>query len=184
MELSLRVGSSFLDLADASDDAIGETLVGRVRRALMHGEAPSAAVIVRPERLDVIGLGPIVEQDLGVGRFLSTLTRSRTREPVGDVLAVGIVGTVRLAPPTGGERVPLALVFLEWPDCRWWEWKALLDPTDGHLLEQTETRLRAVDGDAMPPGLGRWWSTGRHLRGDVLFDRWPGRPAPESEVVH
>ena len=183
MELQLRVGSSFRDQRQTTDDELGQYLVGRVKEALERGSAPPSALLVRPERLDCLGLAPVVQAGMNVGRFVSTLTRSRTVEPTGEVLAVGVLGTVQTRPPGGGEQVPMVVVFLEWPDCRWWQWKALLGPS-GELLGATQTLNRAVDGDAMPHGLGRWWSTGRKLPGEVRFDRWPGRPAPTADHVH
>ncbi|MCA9570968.1 MAG: hypothetical protein KC656_24175 [Myxococcales bacterium] len=183
MELRVRVGSFFRDLEGLADEELGQQLVALVRRGVPLKAAPTVAVIGRPERLDLVGLKEIADQGWSVGRFIAGLTRAETGPDVGSVRIIGLMGTVEITPKGGEGRVPMAIVFLEWPDCRWWQWKALVEPTTREILEDTETITRAVDGDPMPDGLGRWWSAGRHLRGDVRFDHWPARPTPDADAV-
>ena len=57
--------------------------------------------------------------------------------------------------------VPMAICFIEWPDNRWWFFKALVDPENAQIREDTAVILRAVEGDPMPGRLGRWWALGR-----------------------
>lgn len=179
MQLQLRVSSLFRDLSAETDDGLGERLVEMVRRASDKAEAPPAVAVVRGERLDVVGLAPIVEKKIRPGTFVAGLTRAEMGPSVGDPLAVGIIGTVGYRPPGAEARVPMVMVFLEWEDCRWWHWKALLDPATGDIRPETETWTCAVEGDPMPQGLGRWWSLGRRMTRRMQFDRWP-----EAPLVH
>jgi hypothetical protein len=114
------------------------------------------------------------------GRFLLR-SGPRRRGQAGGARAGGGPGV----PASDGPGVPVGVVFLEWADCRWWHWRAVLG-ADGRPLEGGETLWRAVDGDALPTGVGRWWSLGR-LSGNVVqyaapdADDLDDRPSP---VVH
>lgn len=168
------------------DDALGEHLVGLVRDAAVRGAAPPVAVVVRPERTELLELGGLAGSGLSVPMLLAGLSRSAP-EGVGAPVAIGVLGRFLYrapgAPP--GPGAPVALAFLEWPDCRWWHWRVALDASGGPR-DDTELRLRAVDGDALPNGLGRWWSLGR--RSGAVIRYGPPRPAAPpvaaSPLVH
>jgi hypothetical protein len=183
MELSVRVASVFQDTTVLSDEALGQELAERVRKAVERRQAPTVALIARPERLDFVGLRTVVEEQLPVQRFIAGLTRAHV-DAVGAASAVGVMGTVGARTPDGSGRVPMAVVFLEWPDCRWWYWRALVDPVEQVLRADTETVRRAVDGDPLPSGFGRWWTVGRHLRRSLRFDGWPPEVADGAAMVH
>lgn len=142
------------------DEARGEHLAALVRDAVPRRSAAPVALVFRGERVDLADLREVSAAGVHAGWFLATLTRAEVDrgEPVG---AVGMMGvfTWRRAPADPG--VPTALVFVEWPDGRWWQWKALLRPDPPSLLDQTETIARAVDGLPRPDGLGGWWTHGR-----------------------
>ena len=112
MDFSVRVQSMVREVSD--DDATGEKLVEAVRRSLGRGGAPPAAVIVCPERIDLVPLGPVVQANMAIPMFLAGLTRGAFHrgEPVD---AVGLVGTFELR-QNGPQAVPvpMAMVFLEW----------------------------------------------------------------------
>jgi len=74
-------------------------------------------------------------------------------------------------------------VFLEWPDCSWWHWRALLS-AEGEVLDDTITVRSAERGDPLPAQLGRWWSTGRRHRLSLHLRRRPPVPVAESVMVH
>ena len=153
----------------------GQALVRLVREALGRGGAPAAAVVLREGQTELIYLAPLGEQRLSVGRFLAGLTQSRLDdgEPA---QAVGLIGRFGLQQPSG---VSIVQVFMEWPDCSWWHWRALVDG-EGAIREETATERCAQLGDALPQGLGRWWSAARRGRLQLALHR----SAPPPVMVH
>ena len=168
--MQLKIGTIFKECSGLSDDALGEALVALVREAIHKGRAPTVAAIPRPDQLDILQLHPLAQEGVPLQPLLAGLTRAQIHPPVGDPIALGIMGKV-LWGPKGTQRVPMALVFLEWQDCRWWMWRALLDPSDETIQPHTETTTQAIQGDPMPPGLGRWWSLGRRLPNRMTLSR-------------
>jgi hypothetical protein len=138
--------------------------VDLVTGALARGGAPPVAVAVRDAVVDLVQLRGVPQ----VPRFLAALTRS-TRGEAGAPSAVGLMGTLPTATRDGAQGPWLAAVFLEWPDCRWWYWRALLDADRKEIVPGTATWSRAVDGDRMPARLGRWWTIGRRARLGLVF---------------
>ncbi len=157
--------------AHDDDDRLGESLVDVCRSAVERRSAPSSALVVRTDRVDVIPLKQLQQQKLHVPRFIAGMTvASLPDRAPSDVLAVGLIGSFerRLASQPG--PVPVAMVFIEWTDCRWWHWHALVHPDDRIVLDATETVRSASEGDAKPPGLGGWWSLGRRSNMSVKLD--------------
>lgn len=177
--LRLRVRVLTRRPADDDDDE-GEHLVSLVTDALGRGGAGAVAVVVRAERTELVEARGVVEAGLSLPMFLAGLTRS---EPEGQGLpcAVGLAGRFRLVRSGGG--APVALAFLEWPDCRWWQWRGVLDAR-GALVPEGETRRRAIDGDSLEGGLGRWWSLGRRHGGVVRFGPAIAPATEASSLVH
>lgn len=170
MQLQLQI-RSLVPRDPTDDDTVGVQLVAAVQRALAKGAAPTAAVSVREERVDIFMGGQIQAGQVPINLFVAGLTRAEA--PGGDLHCVGLVGT--LTHKKNG--VKQAVVFLEWADCRWWLWRGLID-ADGRLLENTESVLRAVDGDTKPIPMGGWWSLGRRAKLQARLD------APKSSFVH
>jgi hypothetical protein len=171
-----------------ADEAEGTRLTHLVRQAVERGRAPIVAVTLREDRLDLISLAPVVNAKMPVQRFIAGLTRS-TADGAGDVDAVGVIGVVQAR--QGGETpVPMAMAFLEWPDGRWWHWRALVGSDGTHLLDESETLNRAIDGDPLPSHFGRWWSLGRKKRFRMHLSRggFPDEPlddtTPTAPIVH
>ncbi len=171
LEIPIHV---FQRLDETDDDALGNRLVSATCGAVERGGAPAAAVAVRSTQFDIIPLLPLVQQQSPIPPFVAGLSTSPTE--MGAAEAVGVMGTFRWRRDRSDAGVPIALVFLEWTDCRWWFWRALLQPEgEGlRLREDTETRACAVDGDAKPLGLGGWWSLGR--RSNVRIHLQPRSP--------
>jgi hypothetical protein len=171
MEVQVRVHSVGRPAeAQDDDDALGERLVALVRDAMTRGGAPPAAVVVTGERVDVVPLAPVVEAKMSPAAFLAGLTR----HPIGGgtAEAVGLIGTFRVHRAPEDPGVPIVMVFLEWTDCRWWQWRALLETGDLRALRpDTETLLRATDGTAKPARLGGWWSLGRRHAIDLAWQK-------------
>lgn len=160
-----------------TDDQVGQHLVDRVKTAIGGGAAPLVGVVVRASRIDLVELAAPAREGLTVPLTLAVLARSE--DPSGAIpQAVGVLGRYELRPrPDQPARAPLAMVFLEWEDCRWWHWRALVDGRD--LAGDTESLRRAVDGDPLPSGLGRWWSLSRRRSLVARLE-----PAPAAAVVH
>ena len=170
------------DVAPMDDEALGEHLVEQVRRAIPKRQAGPALVLVRAERAEVMAAKSLSAPGLprpvdGMGLF------TRAQFPDGKhVRAIGLMGVFGYRARPTDTPVPTPLVFLEWEDGRWWQWRALMDPTDNALRTETETVLRAVDGIPRPRGLGGWWTRGRVLGGRPVFTRTV--PETVSDVVH
>lgn len=165
-----------VDGADWADEDLGEWLVDRVRSAVERGPAPSTAVAVREDRIDLIPLGDVVREGIRPNVFVATLTRAEV--PFAGVLeAVGVIGEFRWRSRHTPDGLPVATVFLEWSDCRWWHWRAALGP-DRDVLDESSAVSRAVDGGPRPAGLGGWWSLGRRARLGARFE------PREQPVVH
>lgn len=161
------------------DQAWGRWLVAEVRSALSRGAAPPAAVVLRPERMELILLEVAAKQGLPSDRLLAGLTRSAGPN-ASPPEAVAVIGVFQRH--AGGAPLPSALVFVEWPDCSWWSWSGLIG-VDGRIIEYSDEERQAAAGDALPDGLGRWWSAGR--REGISVRLAPLAPKRLSaEIVH
>lgn len=160
--LRLQIRAVPHDGASRDDDAEGERLAEWVRQAVAAGAAPPAAVVLRATRSDIVALGPAREAGIAPARFVAALTRSSV-EDAGPPLAVAVIGVVESRRRRGTEvaAVPLATVFLEWPDNRWWYWRGLLSDDRRTVRADSEVVTRAVDGDPIPDVFGRWWALAR-----------------------
>lgn len=171
------------------DEVEGERLVEWVQRAVDRGRAPPAAVILRPERTEIVAIGPAVKAGVPFPRLMGSLARS-TVDDAGLPYAVGLIGVVQLrrrATPgqTAPPPVPMAVAFVEWPDNRWWYWRALVEPQGGGLRPDTESVSRAVEGDPMPGAFGRWWALARRANLRIHLTRnGPTLPDDPSQIVH
>lgn len=171
------------DLKPPPDDASHEEqLVGLVLRGVARGAAPPVGVVVRDEVVHLIDVRPAAAQKVAVGRLLAGLTQARFDDAPDRPQAVGVLGTFRLKQRPDEAGAPLVQVFLEWPDCSWWHWRALLD-ADGEVVQDTVTVQSARDGDPLPKGLGRWWSTARRHNLQLHLRRQAPAPPPLSSTL-
>lgn len=154
MQVQLKI-RTLLPRQPEDDDAVGAQLVATVQRAVQRGAAPPVVLTVRDERIDLFQTSDIDGVFMPVDVFLAGLSRSEA--PGGGLHCVGVMGTFTRRDRPGVRQL---MVFLEWEDCRWWLWRGLLD-ADGALIVDTESILRAVDGDTKPIRIGGWWSLGR-----------------------
>lgn len=177
--VQLRLPIRVLARPADDEDACGEYLASLVREALGRGSKGAVAVVVRSQRTELIELRAIVEARIQLAQFLAGLTRSDAQS-FGSPLAVGLAGRFTLR--RGAQRSPIALAFLEWPDCRWWQWTTLIDGAN-QLVVDSEVRHRAIDGDPLPAGLGRWWTLGRRTRTTVHYDS-TDRGEQSAPLVH
>lgn len=139
------------------DDRLGEGLVGLVRRNLARG-APTTAVVVRRHKLVLMPMHPFADAGIALPMVLAGL--ARWTEGGDPPEAIGLIGRVLQRRGGRGPAVPVALVFLEWPDGRWWRWRQVLD-ADGEPVEDGVELARAVDGLARPAGIGGYWTLAR-----------------------
>jgi len=137
--------------------------------------------MVRKDRIDLVDIQQLVATRTSLGMFIAGLTRSELPE-AGPLLAVGVMGRFALRRGKNSEPVPVAMVFLEWSDCRWWHWKGLIAADT--VNEETETLSRAVDGLGKPGGLGGWWSIGRRKALSVRLEPNVAREPDEAQAVH
>ena len=148
----MKVRSLYRRPSDSSVDT-PRRLADLVRLALEKGGAPSVAVILREERVDLLPLKPVVDAGVGVPVFLAGLSQSETAG-ASDVLAVGVMGTFHLKRRGDARGAPVAMVFLEWSDCSWWHWRGLIEADGRTLREDTQTVATASEGAAKPRNLG------------------------------
>lgn len=171
------------------DQAEGLRLVELVTQSVERGGAPLVGVVLRGDRLDILGLEVLKEARVGLNWLLAGMTASE-QEGVGPVEAVGLMGIVRVrtSPTPPGEppppAVPMAIAFLEWEDCRWWFWRAPIDVNQERVLTDTQVITRAEDGDPLPNQLGRWWSLARRRRMRLRLDGPEPLAEPSSPLVH
>lgn len=166
----------------ADDEEEGRFLAELVRGALDRGGAAPVAVVVRASRTELVGLHGVADRGVTVPAFLAGLCAS---EPPGHArpLAVGVAGRFLVRRPDEPAGAPVGIAFLEWPDCRWWQWRTLLDG-DGRAVPDSETIRRAVDGDPLPGGLGRWWSQSRRSGAVVRYGPVEPPSVAASPLVH
>jgi len=158
------------------EDVLGERLVKLVKNNLATG-APTTGLVVRRETISRVPLKPFAEQKIGVKGVIAALARWDDGESMPD--AVGVIGRVRWRRrnvQSGWSE--LAVVFIEWPDGRWWQWRGLLD-ADGLLLPESDGIARAVDGLARPSGLGGWWTHARRHKPNLAFTKRSSEDVPK-----
>lgn len=197
----------------------GRTLVPLVR-SLATDQSAWLAVVVRSAHIDLIDPRPFARHPREIARFIAGLSRSRTSAG-GAALAVGLAGNLQVSVRARhrGQQVqrsaPVAVAFLEAPDCDWWLWQRFLGVSDGSRaagasegagvpdragsvddrapssglgadVAGPEQVLAARRGDALPAGLGRWWSLGRRtgVRVTLTPTSAIAVPAETSPHVH
>lgn len=144
------------------DEGLCHDLVEVLRGAVKKRAAPPVAVVLRDGRTDLFQFEAVREAAIPIPNFIAALSCS-TCDDGSRVSAVGMMGvvTARRREEPNAPGVPMAICFIEWPDNRWWFFKALVDPENAQIREDTAVILRAVEGDPMPGRLGRWWALGR-----------------------
>ena len=163
----------------------GQHLAHMVQRALQRRVPAPVAVLVRSDRTDLLDLRSVVAAKHSIHAFIAGLSRSKLdQNPDSTVVAVGVAGRFTTRQRNAKVSTPVALAFLEWSDCRWWQWQGLLDGNDA-LVPDSAIERSAEAGDPLPMGLGRWWTLGRKRRLQVHYRRVePVVPVQSSELVH
>jgi len=139
------------------DGSLGDALQGLAAR-LAETSSVTRMLVVRPRSIDTIDPTPLHADGVPTHQGLIGMARSETRH--GPAEALGLAGRARRG-PDGPEE---ALLFLEWPDLRWWWWRAPM--VEGQVRRARSLVRDARWGDPMPDGLGRWWSRARRHRAE------------------
>lgn len=154
----------------------GEMLVALLSRAVAGGAHQAVGLVLRAGTLDLVDLSAARAAGLPMPWLLAGLTSTITAS--GPALAVGVLGVLGRREGEGERRV--AVAFLEWEDNRWWWYEAPLGE-GGRSVEDERAHVRsAEEGDALPGGLGRWWSAARRSGMRMQFAQQGGG----SEVVN
>lgn len=155
-------------------------LTGLLHQTLQEkGALPAAALVVRERTVDLVDLTTVAGAGRPLGVFLAGLAGSST-EDGGAAEAVGLLGRFSWRRGRKAAPVPVALAFVEGPDGRWWHWQCLMSADGAELQKESEIERAAELGDALPDGLGRWWTMYRR-RGVRLS---LSKAEPPDEIVH
>ncbi len=158
------------EFSAADDDTFGKGLLERVLKAAGRGPLPPA-VLLLGEDVRIVYAGPLLAAAKDRHRVLASLAGQPGVE------AVAVLGRFTQR-QKGTEPRPLAGVFVEWADGRWWaSWRPV--EVSGRLIPTDEDEvLRAIDGRSRPGGLGGWFQRARFegLRAELT-------PIPPEPVV-
>ncbi|MFH1468221.1 MAG: hypothetical protein ABIO70_27790 [Pseudomonadota bacterium] len=159
IEVQVRIGTRGRDPESfpREDDALGERLAELVRTTLLRGVPPPAVVVLRAERVDLVDLRGILDAHLSVHRFIAA---AAGQDDVEAVALLAVVDQREAGKPVGHT----GMVFVEWPDNRWWHGYHLLSQAFKPLDDMPMVLRRAVDGLPRPDGLGGWFSRARFER--------------------
>ncbi|NOY28184.1 MAG: hypothetical protein GXP62_20150 [Oligoflexia bacterium] len=156
MRLRVRSGERAADRFPTNEDALGQALFSMLAKALEMGLPRPAFLVFRPDQIDEIDALPIMRMPVRHGhRMLSAIAGQPGVECVALVAAL----TLRTGERTGARA---GVVFIEWPDNRWWTaWQPL---SDERVLLGGEPAVRlAAEGWPKPGGVGGWFATARRL---------------------
>lgn len=163
------------EFAAGDDDVFGRNLLARVLRAAGRGPLPPAVLLLGDD-VRIVYAGPLLAATKDRHRVLASLAGQPGVE------AIAILGRFTQRQP-GTEARPLAGVFVEWADGRWWASWRPVEP-GGRLIPTDEDEvLRAIDGRPRPGGLGGWFSRARFegLRAELTPI---APPPPVDETVN
>lgn len=136
------------------DDALGLVVWGMVADAVGRRAAPPAVFLFTEREAHLVDLRPVVKDRAQAHRRIAGFAGMEGVE------ALGLVG-VLVRRKRGMPTWRYAVAFLEWPDGRWWlgHRRVMEDGTFSPLFD-VEVQ-RAVDGAALPGGLGGWFRRAR-----------------------
>jgi hypothetical protein len=170
--LRVHAGRRDLERFPTDDDALGESLFGLLKKAVPKGLPRPAMLVLEPEMIrqyDIVPVLPAPARERE--RMFSAISSQAGAECA--VLA-GALTTRPAGPKSGDGPVRRAIVvYVEWPDNRWWTaWQAL-DP-ERALVGEGPVIRRAVDGWPRPAGMGGWFARARREKLTLRLEQ-PGR---------
>lgn len=169
--LRIRTGPRDPAILPSDDDALGESLFGRTVATLDKGFPRPVMLVLQEQQVDQVDVGPILRAPPPHReRMLSALAG----QPA--VTAAALVGTLSLERKRRGEvlaRSRALVVYLEWPDNRWWTSWQIVDGARALVGDGPVTR-RAIDGEPRPGGVGGWFARARREGLRLRMRRPPG----------
>ncbi len=137
------------------DGALGEAIFRLLRSALDKGLPRPAMFVFFADQVDRFELAPVMHQSRAArDRMLGAIAGQR------EVECVALLGILQIKRPREGIHVRGAVVFVEWPDNRWWTAWLPLDGAGKPARDEAEVRS-AVEGFPRPGGVGGWFSLAR-----------------------
>ncbi len=177
--IRLKIGARPRQAAEFpfEDDALGVRLSEMVRTSLRRGVPPPTALVLREEQVEMIDLRPIVSAELSAHRFLAA---AAGQPEVSAVALLAVLDVEERGRPLGKAGV----VFVEWPDNRWWHGYTLLGARFRPLDDMPLVTRRAVDGLPRPSGFGGWFSRARYQRLSLSLQRIEPAATEPTPMVH
>ena len=171
LHLRVHTGPRNRSVLPEDDDALGGALFERVRAATARGAPRPAMLVIEPDEVRQYDAVPLLRQaQSDRGRLLAAIGGQAGVECAAFAGSL----TVRMGPRREPTRA--LVVYLEWPDNRWWTAWQLLDG-QGRPVGDAPRIRRAVDGAPRPGGMGGWFAQVRRegLRVRMERVRPPGR---------
>lgn len=150
-----------------ADESLGRALISTVHQALEKGTPRPGFFAFRGDEMDRFDLGPLMRAPRRRRDLFLAAIAGRS-----DIECVALLGVLRVGGSGARPKARSAVVYLEWPNNRWWTaWTPL-------GAEKNELTIRsAMDGWPRPGGVGGWFSL--HRRTGVRL-----RVHPTSGQVH
>ncbi len=139
------------------DDALGRALFAELLASQVSESRPPALISLGERDFSWFDLGSVLRSPQP---HRERMVAALAGQP--GAQAAAILGVVNLRFGRDDPGKPCAVVYLEWPDNRWWTaWQ----PVDAERrpLGDGPTVRRAVDGHPRPGGVGGWFSMCRRL---------------------
>ena len=181
--LRLRVRTGVRDpelLPPEGDDALGESMFAHLCSTAERKGPPRPALVAlttaQVEQYDLMAVHKNPEP------ARSRLVAAIVGRPELDCGAVA--GTMHFT-TRQGKRHRALMVFIEWPDNRWWTaWQFL--STEGVPVEGSRVVRRAVDGWPRPRGVGGWFAQCRREQLHLKMRRSPNTEVTQAglHLVH
>lgn len=175
VRLRIRFGQRDLERFPDQDHDLGQALFGMLEAALERGLPRPAFLVIRDDQIDEVDALPLMRLDrVESHRMMAAIAGQEGVECVALVAPL----TLRTGTRTGARA---AVVFVEWPDNRWWTaWQPI---NDERMLLGDEPAVRvAAEGWPKPGGVGGWFSTARRL--SLRLRMSSKTPEGEPAVVH
>ncbi len=171
-QLKTRTGPRDLERLPTDDDALGERLFGVLSATLERGRPRPALLVLRPGQVDQVDMSTVLRHPRPEAwRLVAAFAGQQ------DVECVALVGALRVRARGVPKPAPALVLYVEWPDNRWWTAWRFFDRERALLGEEPLVR-RAVDGWPRPSGMGGWFSLARRTGVKLKVER------PPDQVVH
>ena len=159
-------------------DALGEAVMDRVRGALEKGFPRPAMLLLRDHEVQQLDVVPLMQ---AAPEHRERMLAAAAGQD--DVRCAVLAGALSLRRRVKGQLVGhrAVVVYLEFPDNRWWTaWQLVGD--DRGLLGDGPVLRRATDGSPRPGGVGGWFARARREGLKLQLERPPGQQG--LDLVH